>query len=269
MPNLTAQILRNLGMPIRLAEVVQSVESDTKLVAPSPGAMPVETTTYKTSWVKALDENGEMQTLRTHLRLDNNALALIEIYYGSMKGFNDALQSRSSGTMRVAFTAALGFDPNDEDDLKRVGAMLIDEDSAANSGALQVALAVANGVDPSQAVGLAEETKLTIKEMKAEAETEMAKHLEDAAEERRQMKALTEPQQEILRQIAKDLEAADPEAPTPQEKQLLDLIDLRPIDRLALAGWEASTPTEPETTPGKSGSGSGSESDEPTLSSGQ
>jgi hypothetical protein len=242
----TVQVLKNLGAPIELAEVTQSVRAEHRLVQADESRPPVETTVYRTFW-QAQREDGEVKRKRTHLRLTNNALASIESFFGSMEAFQHTLEVRQNEALRAAVCASQGYDPNDINELEMVGAMLLDDQMVAYAAALQVALALANGVDPTQALALWADTQEALKEQSAEANTAVSELLEDSAEERRQMAALSQEERDELRRM--------------DEWAKAELAKLRPKERADLVKAFRSTP-------GSSGSASGSASDETPTSSG-
>lgn len=229
---ITDQILRNLGAPIILAEVDQQTEMDTRMVLVDPTKAPEEQTRYRLKWVQRKDPiEGTVIERRTHLTLNNNSLAAIEGFFGSMDTFQKTLQERQFEAVRVAYAAALGFDVHEPDDVERVGSMLIGEHGPTYAGALQVALAMANGVDPTQAVGLWNETMISLREGQAEAAAALDEMLVDAAEERRQMQTMSEEDQIRLK------------AMKPHEIEALT--DLRPKEKAALVA-ASRTPNGPQ-----------------------
>lgn len=178
MPTVSAQVLRNLGVPVQIAEVRQETEQTTRTKIVD--GKPVEIQEWKIRWVPCLDSAGKnVVTRKTHIRMTNAAIAALEDGYGSMTAFQANLEGgKTNQALRDAFAAALGYRLDDPDDLAMVSAMLLPEETGTYAGALSVALAVANGVDPTAAALMLEEAARNAKatmagigeQIKAEAE---------------------------------------------------------------------------------------------------
>lgn len=83
------------------------------------------------------------------IAFDNNVLADIEEQYGSIAGWQTAINTKPFQTVRDTLAIVLA-----EDDKRSVGARMIQGKMQAYVGAIGVSLALANGADPTEAVAV-------------------------------------------------------------------------------------------------------------------
>ena len=128
--NYSAPILRNKGVPVRLIRLDANGEPVTETVVDE------ET---KESYEKPVTDV-------CHLRITNNILADLEDIYGSMDAFEEALDAKTTPTLRVVFGMCF-----DNDRTSRVAfGRIYDITEAAT--ATTTAFALASGLDPETAV---------------------------------------------------------------------------------------------------------------------
>lgn len=259
MSSVNSQVLRNLGVPITVAEVVQRVEVRERDVV-RDGEI-VKESTPRISWVPAMDGDRVIER-RTHLRLNNNAVAALEGHYGSMEAFQEGLEVRQAEGIRLAMCAGMGLDIDDPVDVEMVGAMILSDQAQNYAAAVGTAMAMANGMDPTSAVALWEESQRGVKTAVQEMGVQVNKMVAEEEAKRTEWEALSDEERDGIREMTReDLEAI--EALDLDEEGKAALRTLSPVRR-------APEPVEPESkaSRGKSGSDAGSASDEPTPSSG-
>lgn len=119
MSRVPSAILRNKGVPVDVADV----DGDKRV----------------------LGEDESAHVVQAHVRFDANAMADLEEAYGSLDGFDDAVQKTPTTCIRRALSIVWHVSP------KTAGLMMLDGRQEDYATAIAVALAMANGVDPQSA----------------------------------------------------------------------------------------------------------------------
>lgn len=141
-------VLKNKGIPVKAYVIEQD---------PSTGA-----------WFrqdKGTEEEPEFTVADFWIRFDNNAIADLEDEFGSLDGFEKAMEERPNIGIRAAFAAILGFDLNGREGKRAAGLKVIEGEQGNYATALGVALGIANGVDPTDAARMLESGLVAVKEM--------------------------------------------------------------------------------------------------------
>jgi hypothetical protein len=148
---LNATILKNKGIPVKIARLV--VEGDT--------ARRVED-----------DETGEPEVRTTWIRFTANEVAEIEEKYGSVDAYQTVMADKPVGTLRFTLSAVWHMP------LEHVGLAMLSEQFQEYLLSSQIAWSVAMGLDPTQATKTLEAGRLAMKDdvekMDAELEKELA-----------------------------------------------------------------------------------------------
>ena len=130
----TPDVLRNKGVPIRLAQVRKD-END---------------------WTPVYDANGDMEQDIRYIRFTHNVIADMEEEWEGIENWQEAMADKPISSLRKTFSIAL-LEP-----LHKVGAMLIEGRLPDYSNAIGTAWALANGVDPDVASQLLEQAEVTV-----------------------------------------------------------------------------------------------------------
>lgn len=113
------------------------------------------------------------------VRMDNNVLADLEDEFGSLDGFEEAMQKRTSVGIRAAFCSILGFELNREGKVA-AGLKIIEGEQANYATALGAAMSLANGVDPMQAAEMLEVGFAAVKKAMKDRTESIAKDIANA-----------------------------------------------------------------------------------------
>lgn len=229
MTTTNAALLKNKGAPVMLAAVEPFVKEHSTPAVDDTGAM-TKKVTRSIGWKPTVDEDGEIVSVREWLRFTNGSLSELQQHYGSMENFQAMIEARPNEAVAVAITAMLERDVSDPAVVAEVHARIMPEEFTNYQVVIMAQLAVANGVDPTQAASMIDEGRLAARDQVEAANRAMSE-------------AVTEMRVERIRAEEELAAEVEPELPT------------------------ETTPSEGDTTSPSSSSG-GSESDEPTTSSG-
>lgn len=160
---LTAQILRNKGVPVTLARVTLVEEED-------------EWGDQVSEWRPQVFGDAPVVSER-HVRFNTNAFADVEEKYGSLKLFEEAMREKSYSTTRTALAICWNWDE------RRVGASMLSERTNEYTTAVGVAMAIANGVDPTKAARMLQIGFAQMAEAQASTDADADKMIADAEAE--------------------------------------------------------------------------------------
>ncbi|HVL03578.1 MAG TPA: hypothetical protein VM386_03985, partial [Acidimicrobiales bacterium] len=151
MTQLNSTIVRNKGFPVKMAKVERVPDSDPP------------------RWNKVIedDETGDPATRTVWIRFDANAVADIEIAFGSTAAYQDAMEERAQATLRQALSLATGRPERD------IGSAMLAEEFAGYLLSAQMAWSVAMGLDPTKAAEALEIGHRRLREEMAAAVEEM------------------------------------------------------------------------------------------------
>jgi hypothetical protein len=130
----TPDVLRNKGVPIRLAQVRKD-END---------------------WVPLYTSDGDMETETHYLKFNHNVIADMEEQWDGIQNWQDAMAEKPISTLRRTIAICLLIP------VERVGGMLIEGRLPEYSNAIGTAWALANGVDPTVASQLLNQAEMTV-----------------------------------------------------------------------------------------------------------
>lgn len=130
----TADVLRNKGVPIRLAQVRKD-END---------------------WTPIYDANGDMEDEIRHIRFTHNVIADLEEQWDGIENWQEAMADKPISTLRKTIALCLLEPP------EKVGGMFIEGRLPDYSNAIGTAWALANGVDPDVASQLLKQAEVTV-----------------------------------------------------------------------------------------------------------
>lgn len=236
--NVSSQVLRNVGVPVQVAEIELKVEADQKVEIDPVSGIPQVVDTYRSMWVPKVDPTtNDFVTTTKFVKFTANTMAALEEKYGSIQEFHKFTETKANEATRVAIALSWGYHPDDDAALDKVGAMFLDSETGMYTSAVSIAMALASGVNPTQAAEMYEMTRVEVKEGMEKANEAMAEMVAKAKQDKIE-------------------EAAQEEAEALKAEQASEAV------------VETSIPTETESSLGTDGSETGSESDEPTPSSG-
>ena len=130
----TPDVLRNKGVPVRLAQVRKD-END---------------------WTPVYDSNGDIEEDIRYIRFTHNVIADIEEEWDGIENWQEAMTDKPISTLRRTIALCL-YEPVD-----KVGGMFIEGRLPDYSNAIGVSWALANGVDPDVASQLLEQAEMTV-----------------------------------------------------------------------------------------------------------
>lgn len=137
----TPTILKNKGIPTNFNKVTKTGEK----------------------WERVLNESGELENEVLYVRFTNNAICDIELHFGSLEEWQEALEKNPVTTVRHTLALCIGRQ------ITEVGEMMQDGEVVMYSNVIGTAWSIANGVDPTiasqllkQSDGLASEQKLLL-----------------------------------------------------------------------------------------------------------
>jgi|GEM_PF-1433707 len=130
----TPDVLRNKGVPIRLAKVRKD-ESD---------------------WTAIYDSNGDMEIDTHYIRFNHNVIADMEEAWDGIQNWQEAMEEKPISTLRRTISICV-LEP-----IEKVGGMLIEGRLPEYSNAIGTAWALANGVDPDVASQLLKQAEVTV-----------------------------------------------------------------------------------------------------------
>lgn len=235
-PELSPQVLRNLGIPVKLCEVGPDPVSGR--LTPLMG-----------------DDGPILKPAR--IKFDANALAELEDRYGSLDAYEEVTSTKAFVGVRGAL--AILFNLRREDgswDDEKAGAMVPDGEAPRIGTAIMSALALANGVDPTQVarmyqIGLKQQAE----GMKAAGET-LAERLE-FAEHPERFKEVEKDGEWVLERVP----SSSPEEATSATASAPGTSATTPTDSPSPAGSPASPTTSSTPPPASSPSTEGTTSE--------
>jgi hypothetical protein len=117
------------------------------------------------TWSRVFGADGEPETHVLHIRVTNNTVAEMEETWGSLDGWQDAMDKQPILTLRKTLSLALRRDPYE------IGESMLEGQQVTYQNCVAVAWAIANGVDPTaaslalrQSAGLAEEQRRVVEQ---------------------------------------------------------------------------------------------------------
>lgn len=130
----TPDILRNKGVPVKLAKV-RRAEDD---------------------WSPIYTADGQPETEEVYVRFTHNIIADIEETWDGLAEWQEAMESKPVSTLRRTLSLIL-MEPVD-----KIGGMLIEGRLPEYSNAIGTAWAIANGVDPTVASRMLEAAEIQV-----------------------------------------------------------------------------------------------------------
>ena len=234
-----AAVLKNKGAQVLLFAVEPEVRTKKKVEVIE--GEPQVKTVKEIAWVPQLDAEGETISVAEWVRFDNGSLATLQNFYGSMEAFQEISEQKPNEAVAVALGVMLGVDPFDVEAMKELNARIDPDQFVFYQVVVMAMLSIANGVDPTKAALMIEEGRLGVAEQMEAVNAEIEKALTEQVEERKKRE-----QEKAEAAAAAETESAPTQPPSEPA---------------------TDSPQTPSTT-GTDGSDSGSESVEPTPSSG-